>query len=138
MDSRNFKVFQFHWLIHYLQPKSAIIVVEGHGEDSIGQHSKKDDESQDPSLLRGKVYSLALTATNSMVGPIGPVGPTMETPHICHKHHNCWLCEGFESRVKFSTGYMRESALSVIFYRVCNLTHGVVFHRPCKFTQRLI
>ena len=73
------KFVKIHRSIHYHQPKSAIIVVEGHREDSIGQHSKKDDESQDPSLLRGKVYSLALTATNSMVGPIGPVGPTMES-----------------------------------------------------------
>ena len=33
---------------------------------------------------------------------------------------------------------MKESALSVIFYRVCNLTHGVVFHPPCNFTQCVI
>ena len=37
------------------------------------------------------------------------------TPHIRHNHHNRWLCKSFESSVKFSTGYMKESALSVIF-----------------------
>ena len=57
------------------------------------------------------------------------------TPHICHNHHNRWLCKSFESSVKFSTGYMNESALSVLFfYRVCNVTHGVVFHLACNFT----
>ena len=30
--------------------ESAIIVVEDNGEHSIGQHSKKDDDRQDPSL----------------------------------------------------------------------------------------
>ena len=34
---------------------SAIIVVEDNGKDSIGQHSKKDDDRQDPSLWRRKV-----------------------------------------------------------------------------------
>ena len=62
----------------------------------------------------------------------------ISTPHICHNHHNRWLCKSFESSVKYSKGYMKESALSVIFYRVCNLTHGVVFHSPCNFTQCVI
>ena len=62
----------------------------------------------------------------------------LRTPHICHNHHNLWLCKSFESSVKFSTGYMKESALSVISYRVCNLTHGVVFHPPINFTQCVI
>ena len=35
--------------------------------------------------------------------------------HICHNHHNRWLCKGFESSVKFSTWYMKESALGVIY-----------------------
>ena len=60
------------------------------------------------------------------------------TPHICHNHHNRWLCKSFESSVKFSSGYMKESALSVIFYNLCNLTHGLVFDPPCNFTQCVI
>ena len=37
---------------------SVIIVVEDDSEQSIGQHSKKDDDRQDPSLWRRKVHSL--------------------------------------------------------------------------------
>ena len=65
-------------------------------------------------------------------------GNWSDFPHICHNHHNCWLCKSFESSVKFSTWYMKESALSVIFYRVCNLTHGVVFHPTSNFKQFVI
>ena len=61
-----------------------------------------------------------------------------DRPHICHNHHNHWLCKSFESRVKFSTGYMKESDLSVIFYSVCNLTHVIVIHPPFTFTQCVI
>ena len=50
------------------------------------------------------------------------------TPHICHNHHNRWLCKRLKSSVKSSAKYMKEIALRVFFYRVCNLTHGVVFH----------
>ena len=50
------------------------------------------------------------------------------TPHICHNHHNRWLCKSFESSVKFSIGYMKESALSVISYRLCNLTHTILYN----------
>ena len=50
------------------------------------------------------------------------------TPHICHNHYNRWLCKSFESSVKFSTGYMKESALSVISYRLCNLTHAILYN----------
>ena len=49
-----------------------------------------------------------------------------------------WLCKSFELCVKFSTEYMKESDLSVYLYRVCNLTHFVVFHSPCNFTQCVI
>ena len=60
------------------------------------------------------------------------------TPHICHNHHNRWLCKSFESSVKLSAGYSKESGLSVITHRVYNLTQGVVFHSPCNFTQCVI
>ena len=57
------------------------------------------------------------------------------TPHICHNHHNRWLYKSFESSVKI---FMKESALSVFFYRVCNIPHGVVFHPHCNFTHCVI
>ena len=41
---------------------STIIVVEDNGKHSIGQHSKKDDDRQDPSLWRRRLH--CLTATN--------------------------------------------------------------------------
>ena len=47
------------------------------------------------------------------------------TLHICHNHHNRWLCKSFESSVKFSTGYMKESALSVILFTECAILHMV-------------
>ena len=43
---------------------SAIIIEEDNGKHSISQHSKKDNDRQDP---RRKVHSLALTAANRTV-----------------------------------------------------------------------
>ena len=31
--------------------------------------------------------------------------------HICHNHHNRWLCKKIQSSVKFSNGYVKETAL---------------------------
>ena len=53
-------------------------------------------------------------------------GDDLSTLHICHNHHNRWLCKSFESSVKFSTGYMKESALSVICYSVQSYTIHMV------------
>ena len=33
------------------------------------------------------------------------------TLHICHNHHNRWLCKKIQSSVKFSNGYVKETAL---------------------------
>ena len=30
--------------------------------------------------------------------------------HICHNHHNRWLCKKILSSVKFSNGYVNETA----------------------------
>ena len=70
--------------------------------------------------------------------------PAEGTPRICHNHHNRWLCKSFESSVKFSTGCTQKSALSVIFYRVCNLTQYMVyvvfhphqFYTMCNLTSK--
>ena len=31
--------------------------------------------------------------------------------HICHNHDNRWLCKNIQSSVKFSNGYVKETAV---------------------------
>ena len=45
------------------------------------------------------------------------------TPDICHNHHNRWLCKLFQSSVKFSSGYVNETAL--ILRNMCSFTKSV-------------
>ena len=45
------------------------------------------------------------------------------TPHICHNHHNRWLCKSFESSVKFSKIEGKETDL--ILHKMCSFTKGV-------------
>ena len=62
--------------------------------------------------------------------------------HICHNHHNRWLCKTIQSSVKFSNGYAKEIAqkvcnftqilMCVVLPAVC-LTHNVLF-----YTQHVI
>ena len=40
--------------------------------------------------------------------------------HICHNHHNRWLCKNVQSSVKFSNGYVKEN---VQFYKKCVTLH---------------
>ena len=40
--------------------------------------------------------------------------------HICHNHHNRWLCKNVQSSVKFSNGYVNEN---VQFYKKCVILH---------------
>ena len=47
----------------------------------------------------------------------------MDTPHICHNHHNRWLCKKNQSGVKFSNGYVKETAL--------------ILHTMCSFTKKV-
>ena len=42
------------------------------------------------------------------------------TLHICHNHHNRWLCKKLQSSVKFSNGYVKEN---VQFYKKCVILH---------------
>ena len=42
------------------------------------------------------------------------------TLHICHNHHNRWLCKKFQSSVKFSNGYVTETDL--ILHKMCGFT----------------
>ena len=70
--------------------------------------------------------------------PSGESSKHHTTLHICHNHHNRWLCKKNQSSVKFSNGYVKETDLilhkmcsftkSEWFYtnsKVCNLTHNV-------------
>ena len=66
--------------------------------------------------------------------------PCHNTLHICHNHHNRWLCKSFESSVKVSTGYMKESALSVICYSLqsytwCYVSPTLQFYTMCNLTR---
>ena len=45
------------------------------------------------------------------------------TPDICRNHHNRWLCKLFQSSVKFSSGYVNETAL--ILHNMCSFTKSV-------------
>ena len=42
------------------------------------------------------------------------------TPHICHNHHNRWLCKKFQSSVKFSKVERKETNL--ISHKMCSFT----------------
>ena len=63
--------------------------------------------------------------------------------HICHNHHNRWLCKKNQSSVKFSHGYVKETAL--IIHTMCSFTKKsvsftqilkyVILHTECNFTQ---
>ena len=44
--------------------------------------------------------------------------------HICHNHHNRWLCKKNQSSVKFSNGYVKETAL--------------ILHTMCSFTKKSV
>ena len=48
---------------------------------------------------------------------------TLSILHICHNHHNRWLCKNIQSSVKFSNVYVKEAAL--ILHKMCNLAHNV-------------
>ena len=43
------------------------------------------------------------------------------TPHICHNHHNRWLCKKFQSSVKF--------------YKVERKETNLILHKRCSFTK---
>ena len=65
------------------------------------------------------------------------------TPDICHNHHNRWLCKLFQSNVKFSSGYVNETALiaSGVFPEVFNnplkLQNYVNLNSIWSFTQNI-
>ena len=64
------------------------------------------------------------------------IGSDTVIPDICHNHRNRWLCKIFWSSVKFSNGYMNETAL--ILHKLCSLTKSVKFCNPNRmwsFTQ---
>ena len=43
--------------------------------------------------------------------------------HICHNHHNRWLCKKNLSSVKFSNGYVKETVL--LLHKMCSFTKHV-------------
>ena len=43
--------------------------------------------------------------------------------HICHNHHNRWLCKNIKPSVKFANGYVKETA--VILHKMCSFTKSV-------------
>ena len=55
-------------------------------------------------------------------------------PDNCHNHHNRWLCKIFQSSVKFSNGYVNETAL--ILYKMCSFTksfkNALSLHQLCN------
>ena len=53
--------------------------------------------------------------------PSSPSSPSIL--HICHNHHNRWLCKNVQSSVKFSNGYVKETAL--ILHKMCSFTKSV-------------
>ena len=58
--------------------------------------------------------------------------------HICHNHHNRWLCKKNQSSVKFSNGYVKETAL--ILHKMCHFTQKCVIYTHSEvfiFTHRV-
>ena len=41
--------------------------------------------------------------------------------HICHNHHNRWLCKNIQSSVNFSNGYVKVTVL--ILHKKCVILH---------------
>ena len=65
---------------------------------------------------------------------------SMTTLHICHNHHNRWLCKKIQSSVKFSNGYVKETDL--ILHKMCSFTKSewftqilkcVIWYTMCNF-----
>ena len=50
-------------------------------------------------------------------------------PHICHSHHNRWLCKNIQSSVKFSKVEGKETYL--ILHKMCSFTKSVLFCTNC-------
>ena len=55
---------------------------------------------------------------------------TIATLHICHNHHNRWLCKKIQSSVKFSYGYVKENAL--ILHKISSFTKHVIYYTTSK------
>ena len=54
----------------------------------------------------------------------------LSTLHICHNHHNRWLCKTIQSSVKFSYGYVKENAL--ILHKISSFTKHVIYYTTSK------
>ena len=70
-------------------------------------------------LLGKKIHPLALQI---FIFSTPHVGIT-SILHICHNHHNRWLCKNIQSSVKFANGYVKETAL--ILNKMCSFTKSV-------------
>ena len=58
--------------------------------------------------------------------------------HICHNHHNRWLCKKYQPSVNFLDGYVKETAL--ILHKMCSFTKKCVIYtnsEVCTFTHRV-
>ena len=56
------------------------------------------------------------------------------TLHICHNHHNRWLCKQIQSSVKFLNGYVKQTKQTALIlhkmcsFQLCSFTHSVSFY----------
>ena len=73
-----------------------------------------------PSAPLDKTFSPQLDLLSRL--PIGIL-------HICHNHHNRWLCKNIQSSVKFPMGMWKKMLWycikCAVFQKVCNFTHIV-------------
>ena len=88
------------------------------------------------SFLKYRRHFQSLSCVPACVHIFHPRG----TPYICQNHHNRWLCESFESSVKFSIGYVKTCfqcnfVQSVQSYTCCSVSLTLQVYTTCNLTR---